>query len=364
VYSNLLLLTLTWTAQRTFCKPLDSNLTNTMWPSEKLMLSGKRNTSNRNEESLSFSDEHLQTAVEGGNVEMKHNYGRLNRSGEMEMDILYSDYSLKSHGKEEDEIAYDKVSHDDDKPLTIRAGMMTLIKIDDEWLTEDQLPITMRNITGTGDEEDKIYQKINRGSPAKVNRRYHWPNRILYYHLKSWFSSWEKQQIATTLRRLEQKLGSNCVKFRRSNRWDALQVRWGDGCSATVGYVRNKKLQRMSLGKGCFDSGTIEHEFLHSLGVHHTQNHWDRDNYVTILDWNIMPGKKHNFGKQRKSKADSFGLPYDYYSVMHYAGKDWSENKNYPTIVTRDRRYQRVIGKSSGVSWGDIELIRKMYRCN
>ena len=119
----------------------------------------------------------------------------------------------------------------------------------------------------------------------------------------------------------------------------------------------------MSLGKGCFDSGTIEHEFLHSLGVHHTQNHWDRDNYVTILDWNIMPGKKHNFGKQRKSKADSFGLPYDYYSVMHYGGSDWSENKNYPTIVTRDRRYQRVIGRSSGVSRGDISLIRKMYRC-
>ena len=236
---------------------------------------------------------------------------------------------------------------------------MTLTKIDDMWLTEDQLPMKMRSKTG-GEEA-----KIMRGSPGMLDSRYHWPNRILYYHLADWFSSRQRQQIETALWRLERKIGSNCVKFRRSNRWDAVQVRQGDGCGAQVGYVGSRYYQQMSLARGCFRrSGTIQHEFLHSLGIYHTQNRWDRDRYVDVLSWNIIPRKKRNFYKQPKSEADSFGLPYDYSSVMHYGGRSFANNKNYPTIVTKDRRYQDRIGQREGLSEGDVRLIRKMYRCD
>ena len=228
------------------------------------------------------------------------------------------------------------------------------------WLSEDQLPMKMRKKGGAGEEAE-----IMRGSPGKVNTRYHWPNKILYYHLADWFATWQRQRIETYLRRLERKIGPNCVKFRRSNRWDAVQIyqRKRDGCSATVGYLRGEN-QWMNLINGCFDSATIEHEFLHSLGIHHTQNHWNRNRYVDINWWNIQEDMKRNFWLQPKSEADSFGLPYDFDSVMHYHWNAWAKNKNYPTIITKDRRKQYRIGRSNGVSRGDIRLIRKMYGCN
>ena len=235
------------------------------------------------------------------------------------------------------------------------AETMTLTKIDDMWLTEDQLPMK------TGAEE----AGLNRGSPGLVERQHRWPNRILYYRLTGWFATWQRQRIEQTLQRLEQRIGSNCVKFRRSNRWDAVQIRQGDDCSAIVGYVRSRNQQRMSLGRGCWRRGTIMHEFLHSLGIHHTQNRWDRDRYVHINEWNVYPQEaKPNFWKQPKWRADSFGLPYDYYSVMHYHGSAFAYYKNYPTIVTKDRRYQDRIGQRDGLSEGDVRLIRQMYQCN
>ena len=112
------------------------------------------------------------------------------------------------------------------------------------------------------------------------------------------------------------------------------------------------------------DPGTIEHEFLHSLGLFHTQNRFDRDNYVQIVWKNVEGGEVNaNFGKHGPLESNFFGLPYDYLSVMHYRERDGSKNGGV-TIQTRDRRYQNYIGKSPGVSRGDVRLIKKMYRCN
>jgi len=181
-----------------------------------------------------------------------------------------------------------------------------------------------------------------------VNARYRWPEGILYYSLATRFTTSERQQIESTLRRLQQKIGSNCIKFMSSNRRDAVQVSTYGGCQATVGYMGwAGGRQTMSLAWNCLKSGTIEHEFLHSLGIHHTQNHWDRDSYVDIQFQNIDPDKKRNFQKQLRSFADTFGLPYDYSSVMHYGEKDFSnKSKN-----NRDKRSE-IPKKDWTEAWG------------
>jgi len=322
VFSSFLLLVLTWTAEKTFCKSTSWNMSSTT--ENQFPFGESRHTTRGDEEKVFF-----ETTDGGQEVEMMDNDRRLHTTG--------PGGPGGPDSKEE-------------------AETMTLI--DDMWLSEDQLPEKMRK--KTGGEKAGLFRN------GKVNRRYRWPNKILYYRLTGRFSSWQRQWIKETLRRLERKIGSNCVKFRRRNRRYAVKIRQeGSKCSATVGYVRSRTGQRMSLGRGCWGRGTIMHEFLHSLGIHHTQNRWDRDKYVHVNKWNVHPDNKHNFEEQPKWEADFFGLPYDYDSVMHYEGWDFAYYRpNYPTIVTKVRRKQNRIGQRDGLSEGDVSLIRQMYQCN
>jgi len=321
VFSSFLLLVLTWTAEKTFCKSTSWNMSSTT--ENQFPFGESRHTTRGDEEKVFF-----ETTDGGQEVEMMDNDRRLHTTG--------PGGPGGPDSKEE-------------------AETMTLI--DDMWLSEDQLPEKMRK--KTGGEKAGLFRN------GKVNRRYRWPNKILYYRLTGRFSSWQRQWIKETLRRLERKIGSNCVKFRRwDGRWDAVKIRQGSKCSAAVGY-KGSTNQRMSLGRKCWRRrGTIMHEFLHSLGIHHTQNRWDRDKYVHVNFRNIPQKKKKNFKLQPREKADFFRLPYDYDSVMHYRGSDFARNPNIRTIVTKNWRKQSRIGQRRGLSEGDVRLIRKMYQCN
>lgn len=66
-------------------------------------------------------------------------------------------------------------------------------------------------------------------------------------------------------------------------------------------------------------------------------------------------------------QAYTFGLPYDYESVMHYPGQAFANSralkKKYLTIRTKKREFQNKIGQRNGLSKGDVNLIKKMYKC-
>lgn len=86
-------------------------------------------------------------------------------------------------------------------------------------------------------------------------------------------------------------------------------------CWSWIG--KQGKKQQLSLGRGCLGSGTIIHEFLHALGFYHEQSRPDRDQYVRINLENVRSGQEHNF--KASTKINSFGVPYDLNSVMHYS---------------------------------------------
>ena len=41
---------------------------------------------------------------------------------------------------------------------------------------------------------------------------------------------------------------------------------------------------------GCVRHGTIQHEAMHGLGFEHEQSREDRDNYIKIIEENLMEG--------------------------------------------------------------------------
>lgn len=60
-------------------------------------------------------------------------------------------------------------------------------------------------------------------------------------------------------------------------------------CFSSVGNQHVGK-QRLSIGRNCDRLGTVEHEFLHALGLWHEQSRADRDDYVQIMWDQIEPG--------------------------------------------------------------------------
>ena len=68
------------------------------------------------------------------------------------------------------------------------------------------------------------------------------------------------------------------------------------------------------------------HEFIHAIGFYHEQARTDRDDYVEILYENVKNGK-NNRQFDIAEGSNTFGTPYDGFSIMHYGRKDFSKNK-------------------------------------
>ena len=100
-------------------------------------------------------------------------------------------------------------------------------------------------------------------------------------------------------------------------------------CSFKILSQTNKNIKTLAF---IFHS-VIQHEFLHTIGAYHVQSRSDRDTYVTIKWNNIKPGYKNQFTK--KSKAPTYGLPYDGLSIMHYEFNNMAKDQNKPTIVSK-----------------------------
>ena len=65
--------------------------------------------------------------------------------------------------------------------------------------------------------------------------------------------------------------------------------------------------------------GIAVHEMVHALGFLHEQSRPDRDDYVSIITGNIIPGRESNFAKFASQHTKLHGIGYDYGSLMHYS---------------------------------------------
>jgi len=249
-------------------------------------------------------------------------------------------------------------------------GLLCLLTIVScEWVRQMENPgLFQGDIVLTPDQREAI----NNGSNAYgAIKGYRWPNGEIPYEYDTSIGTGSKYTIwraITTYHR------HTCLNFkRRTDEKHYILFKHGQGCSSPVGYNNpsygRTGVNTITLQKdGCMYKGTIMHEIGHSIGLFHEQSRPDRDDYVTVHNYNIYdPRMAYNFKKESKLSIDSLGKDYDFESMMHYDqyafGCDRYGQNCKVTIETKDPKMQNVIGKHKSISWGDIAQINAMYSC-
>ncbi|XP_049800867.1 zinc metalloproteinase nas-4-like [Schistocerca nitens] len=184
-----------------------------------------------------------------------------------------------------------------------------------------------------------------------------WEGGVVPYVISAAFTVGERLEVAAAFREFHE---LTCVRFvPRTGHTSYVHLRKGTGCSSLVGPAGGK--QTVSLGPGCLSKGIVQHELMHALGFWHEQSRADRDDYVTVLLHNVIPGYERQFKKHSWHIAQSLGLPYDTGSLMHYGRLAFSRDGRSPTIVPRDPR--AAIGQRLGFSEVDVAKINLLYGC-
>ena len=131
-----------------------------------------------------------------------------------------------------------------------------------------------------------------RGGRASQNlQKRLWPGGLVTYEVSADFGEGEKAMIRNALLQLQTKMDS-CIRFKEATTGYRIQViRSSDPCCSKsyVGYTAPELLDGVQLLLlGHHPNPIIWHEFLHAVGLWHTQTRSDRDNYVKIIWDNIF----------------------------------------------------------------------------
>ena len=68
-----------------------------------------------------------------------------------------------------------------------------------------------------------------------------------------------------------------------------------------------------------FQKSTILHELGHVIGLYHEHVRADRDEYIDIRMENLNPKQRKSLKKLNPADVNTYGIPYDVMSVMHYS---------------------------------------------
>ena len=185
-----------------------------------------------------------------------------------------------------------------------------------------------------------------------------WPKAEVPYVISSAFSYNERLIIGKAIKNYQDK---TCIRIRARKTSDTgyIHIFKGSGCYSMIG--RQGGEQKVSIGSGCLNPVTVQHEIMHALGFWHEQSRIDRDNHIRINFGNIISGMSYNFEKYASNEASDLGAPYDLCSIMHYGPTAFSSNGR-PTITVIKTGKCRL-GQRSEFSEIDIQKLNTLYKC-
>lgn len=208
-----------------------------------------------------------------------------------------------------------------------------------------------RVILGSGDKRSGLIA-------AEVGQKKHWPDGRVPFKFSKSLLRVVRKQIYKAIRELNE---LTCVRFvpKRPEDEDYVLFTDGRGCSSNVG--RRGGRQKIHLGRYCKRIGTVLHEMMHCIGIIHEQSRSDRDRFIQVNFANIKKNNAYNFNKYSIYNLDNLGMPYNYWSVMHYSNYAFSRNKK-PTLISKI--YPRLrFGQRKQLSHLDVYQINKLYNC-
>jgi len=199
------------------------------------------------------------------------------------------------------------------------------------------------------------------------NSRRRWTNGIVYY---DWLGGkWAQDRLdmlSAAFRMIEK---HTCIKFvKRTNESNFINIENGGICASQVGmaggYQRVSLMNQNENGGTCWTPTTVIHELLHAIGLWHEHMRYDRDEFLTIREDNMINGAQVQFNMVLPNASYTYGVDYNYKSVMHYGAWHFSGNGE-PTMIPK-KAGVTVEDVGTGEMWdfeSDWEKIRRMYNC-
>ncbi|EYC01272.1 hypothetical protein Y032_0108g15 [Ancylostoma ceylanicum] len=176
---------------------------------------------------------------------------------------------------------------------------------------------------------------------------------------------YDKNDVRNALKEIEQK---TCVRFKYEASPRGYHINYQKVDSPTfcgLSYIgRVDPANPVYLSFQCGNArGVALHETLHALGLNHQHLRMDRDQHIT-LDWsNINPQHFDYFAVADSKLFTTYGIKYDYGSIMHYNAYTAAVNIAKPTMIPKVNPAQNsgLLGQRNAMSAADVAIVQKMY---